>query len=50
MRGGGRSRTGRGGRSFAVSSSLLKSEATPERVAELAALIKGVVRRMGGAA
>jgi DNA-binding IclR family transcriptional regulator len=38
------------GRPFAVSSSLLKSQATPERVAALAALIKGVVRRMSGAA
>jgi len=38
-----------GGRPFAVSSSLLKSQATPERVAALAALIKGVVGRMGGA-
>ncbi|WP_159323557.1 IclR family transcriptional regulator [Streptomyces tendae] len=38
-----------GGRPFAVSSSLLKSQATPERVAALAAVIKGVVRRMGGA-
>lgn len=38
------------GRPFAVSSSLLKSQATPERVAALAALVKGVVRRMSGAA
>ncbi|MGW8745084.1 IclR family transcriptional regulator [Streptomyces sp. NPDC055794] len=39
-----------GGRPFAVSSSLLKSQATPERVAALAALIKDVVRRMGAVA
>ncbi|MET8488645.1 IclR family transcriptional regulator C-terminal domain-containing protein [Streptomyces tendae] len=38
------------GRPFAVSSSLLKSQVTPERVAAVAALIKGVVRRMSGAA
>ncbi|MFJ8794877.1 IclR family transcriptional regulator [Streptomyces sp. NPDC102462] len=39
-----------GGRPFAVSSSLLKSQATPERVAALAALIKDLVRRVGAAA
>ncbi|WP_399895243.1 IclR family transcriptional regulator [Streptomyces sp. BBFR51] len=39
-----------GGRPFAVGSSLLKSQATPERVAALAALIEDLVGRMGGAA
>ncbi|MFE9043422.1 IclR family transcriptional regulator [Streptomyces sp. NPDC007818] len=37
------------GQRFAVSSSVLKSQATPERVAALTELISGVVRRLGGA-
>ncbi len=37
-----------GGQPFAVSSSLLKSQATPDRVAAVAALIQDVVRRMSG--
>ncbi|WP_432042997.1 IclR family transcriptional regulator [Streptomyces cadmiisoli] len=37
-----------GGRPFAVSSSLLKSQATPDRMAAVAALIRAVVRRMAG--
>ncbi|WP_399881608.1 IclR family transcriptional regulator [Streptomyces sp. BBFR51] len=36
------------GQPFAVSSSLLKSQATPARVAAVAELIRGVVGRMGG--
>ncbi|MEU9593157.1 IclR family transcriptional regulator [Streptomyces sp. NPDC048219] len=36
------------GRPFAVSSSLLKSQASPGRVAAVAALIQDVVRRMSG--
>lgn len=38
------------GQPFAVSSSLLKTQATPDRVAAVAALIKGVVAKMSGTA